>query len=67
MTDMHRYKLAVIDAYDLGELPLRLARKLLRCRTPKDFYICLEANGYMGDVWDALDGKDKYPWNGKRK
>lgn len=62
MEDMSKYKLAAIDAFEAGKIPERLYRKLLRCTSPKDFYICLEANGYMGDVWDALDGKDKYPW-----
>lgn len=59
---MQGYYDSVIDAYDAGKLTYRVARKLLRTATPHQFYECLYANGYMGDVWDAIEGKDKYPW-----
>jgi hypothetical protein len=62
MERMSEYKLAAEKAFLDGKIPERLYRKLTRCQSPRDFYICLEANGYMGDVWDAVEGKDKYPW-----
>ena len=60
--DMTEYYAAVDEAHNDGRLPLRLARKLKRTLTPKMFYMCLKSNKYMGDVWDATEGKDKYPW-----
>ncbi len=61
--DMSEYWLAASDAYCDGLLPLFLAKKLGRTRTPKMFYQCLAANGYLSDVWDmVLDENPKYPW-----
>lgn len=60
--NMTEYREAAQEAYDSGLLPLKLYRKLMRVPSIKHFYLCLEANGYMGDVWDAIEEKDKYPW-----
>lgn len=59
---MQGYYDSVIDAYDNGKLPYRIARKLLRTTTPEQFYECLYANGYLSDSFEAATGKCKYPW-----
>jgi len=58
---MEDYYKAVRDAELKGRLPSRLAGKLLRTMTPDVFYRCLEANGYMADVFDR-ERRYLYPW-----
>ena len=60
--DMTGYHASVKAKYREGKLPKRLAAKLIRTRTPKMFYQCLAANGYLSDIWDMKGGTAKYPW-----
>jgi hypothetical protein len=58
---MIEYYNAVKDAELRGRLPTWLTNKLLSTTTPDAFYKCLEANGYMADVFDR-QRRYLYPW-----